>query len=471
MASWYPANENPVRTLFTTDALLPGGWAHNVRIDIDGHGNIAEVEPNASPAGCEMTGGPVIPGMPNLHSHAFQRAMAGLAERSGGGSKDSFWTWRNLMYRFVAQITPEDSQAIAAQLYVELLKAGYTTVGEFHYVHHAPGGKPYADIAAMSFAHVSAARDSGIAMTLLPVLYEQGGFGGLPLSAAQARFETSVKDILRIIESLRRHLGVEREVRIGVAPHSLRAVAPESLRRLVEGVTRIDPGMPIHMHVAEQIKEVADCRAWSGLRPLEWLLENTELGPRWCLVHCTHATDVEIWRLAGTGAVVGLCPTTEGNLGDGVFDLPTLLEVEGRLGIGSDSHVSRSPAEELRWLEYGQRLSTHRRNIATTPTHRSTGGALWTQAIKGGAQALGRRCGTLEPGMRADLVVLDGEHVDMVGRVGDTILDAFVFSGGERMVKHVAVSGRWIVRDRTHVREEMIERRYKSTLAALLRIV
>ncbi|MEE8499088.1 MAG: formimidoylglutamate deiminase, partial [Kiloniellales bacterium] len=349
-------------SVFAERALLPDGWARDVLFEIAPEGALARVTVGAPPGAAPHAAGVVLPGMPNLHSHAFQRAMAGLAERAGP-KDDSFWTWREVMYGFVRQLSPDQVEAIAAQLYVEMLKAGYTAVGEFHYLHHDPDGRPYADPAEMSRRVIAAAKASGIGITQLPVLYGFADFGGQPAHAGQRRFLNHPERFLRLVEILIGDTRDDPQVAIGIAPHSLRAVTHETLVAALEGLDALDARAPIHIHIAEQRGEVRDCIEWSGLRPVEWLLENAAPDPRWCLVHATHVTEEEARRLAASGAVVGLCPTTEANLGDGVFPAPAYLAAGGAFGIGSDSHVSVSPIEELRWLEYGQRLSLGRRNL------------------------------------------------------------------------------------------------------------
>jgi formimidoylglutamate deiminase len=452
--------------LFAPHALLRHGWADDVVLEIDAAGTIVAATPQAVPGTAERAAGPVIPGMPDLHSHAFQRALAGRSEHRGESGRDTFWTWRETMYRFVARLEPDDAHAIAAQLHVELLKSGYTAVAEFQYVHNAPAGSPYADPAEMSLAYLRAAGESGIALTLLPVLYTQGGFGGAPLGAVQARFATSPDGLLDVVQRARAAAG--ENTRVGVAAHSLRAVSAPQLQALVDGITRLDPAAPIHIHAAEQRKEVDECVAWSGKRPVAWLLDHAPVDARWCLVHCTHLDDAEVPRLGASGAVAGLCPSTEANLGDGVFRLPDFLAAGGRYGIGSDSQVSRDPAEELRWLEYGQRLTRRERNIAASASRPSVGATLWDAAARGGAQALGRAAGELAPGRCADLLVLDAAHVDLAGRRGDALLDALVFSGSSGLVRDVMVGGRWVVRERRHAAEDAIAARYRKTVARLL---
>lgn len=431
--------------LFAETALLPEGWARDVRLEWDASGYITAAVPNAAPEGAERAAGPVVPGMPNLHSHAFQRGMAGLAETAEGG--DSFWTWRQTMYRFVERLDPEMLHAIAAQLYVEMLKAGYTAVAEFHYVHHDKDGQPYADRETMSEAILAAAEEAGIGLTLLPVLYQTGGFADASPSEGQRRFINRVDEFLAMVGELRRR---HPEIVIGVAPHSIRAVSPEGLK---EVVTEQDL---VHIHIAEQTREVEECLAWSGRRSVEWLLETCEVDRRWCLVHATHMTEAETRALAVTGAVAGLCLTTEANLGDGFFPM---AHYKGVWGIGSDSHVSVSPFEELRWLEYGQRLLHRRRGVV------GGGTALWQAAVAGGARALGRPIGALEPGRRADFVVLRTDLPVLWGKREGTLLDAAIFAGNRNPVHDVAVGGRFVVREGRHEREERIFAAYKRSIA------
>jgi len=456
-----------VTRYFAAEALLPDGWARDVAITVDARGDFATVEKGASRDGAQPLAGPALPGMANVHSHAFQRAMAGLTEIRGAPD-DDFWTWRELMYRFVARLTPEHAMAVARHLYVEMLCAGYTAVGEFHYVHNRPDGTPYADRAELLLAHLAAARDTCIAVTLLPSLYRWSDFGGRPLQPRQRRFDTDAAAILAMVERARAAAAADADVRVGIAPHSLRAADPASLRELIAGLAAIDSSAPIHIHAAEQTKEVADCHAWSGQRPVAWLLANQPVDARWCLVHATHMTEHESAALAASGAVAGLCPTTEGNLGDGIFPLVDFRAAGGRYGIGGDSHVSRSPAEELRMLEYVQRLVQRKRNLAVREASPAVGTTLWSEAAAGGAQALGRRMGAIAPGLRADLVVLDANHPDLASRAGDAITNAVVFSGATNLVRDVMVGGRWVVRDAHHPLAERAARDYVRALAGLL---
>jgi formimidoylglutamate deiminase len=414
-------------------------------------GEIVAVETGAS--GPQPLAGPVLPGMANLHSHAFQRAMAGLTELRGG-AEDDFWTWRELMYRFVERLTPDQVQVVAHFLYIDLLRHGYTAVAEFHYVHRPDG---------MLQAHLDAAREAGIAITLMPSVYRWSGVGERPLQARQQAFARDTDAVLEAYAGLAAR--ATPEVRIGVAPHSLRAVDPAALAALVAGVPR---DAPIHIHAAEQTREVDDCVATLGARPVQWLLANMPVDRRWCIAHATHLVPQEIHGLARSGAVAGLCPTTEGNLGDGIFPLLDYRAAGGRYGIGGDSHVSRNPAEELRLLEYLQRVSKRKRNLVTTDEQPSVGTTLWLEAAAGGAQALGRRMGALAPGMRADLVVLDGEHPDLAGRGGEAAADALVFSGSDDLVRDVMVGGRWMVQQKRHAAEEAAAARYREALKVLL---
>lgn len=447
-------------------ALLPSGWSRRVRFDVDASGYLQGVNAGSGDPADERIRGAVVPGMPNLHSHAFQRGMAGLGER-GSSQHDTFWSWRELMYRFLRRLDPDDVEAVAAQLYVEMLKAGYTTVAEFHYLHHDREGEPFDDRAEMSLRIVEAARSTGIGLTLLPTLYTSGDFGGAAPGPGQRRFLLSVEELLRLVSRLRAETADDVPHRVGAALHSLRAVAPDELTTCVNGLRHMDPEAPIHVHVSEQTREVEACLDWSGARPVEWLLDHAPVGPTWCLIHATHLARTEVERLARSGAVVGLCPSTEANLGDGIFPLADFLGLEGRFGIGSDSHVTVSPVEELRWLEYVQRLTHRERNMAAGHRDASTGAILYSWALAGGAMATGQRIGALAPGARADWVVLDPEHPTLVGRDDDHRLDGWIFTGGQNPVTDVMVAGEWVVRDGRHPREEEILQRYAEAAERL----
>lgn len=453
---------------FAADALLPSGWARDVRIEVDARGAIAAVRARAEARGANRLQGPVLPGLCNLHCHAFQRALAGLAERRAA-SEDSFWTWREVMYAFVERIGPQELEAIARQLYVELLKGGFTSVCEFHYVHNGPDGKPYARPHEMSERIVAAATEAGIGLTLLPVLYIASDFGPTAPQPGQRRFLGTPASVATMVERLARRWASNPNLRFGIAPHSLRAVPPEALAECVRALDAIDPSAPIHIHIAEQAQEVEDCRAWSGRRPVEWLLEHHELSPRWCLVHATHMSEAETERLARSGATAGLCPTTEANLGDGLFPLHRYLECDGRFGVGSDSNVSVSAIEELRWLEYGQRLAHRRRSIAATTATPSVGRTLYERALSGGASAAARPVAGIAPGERADFVVLDPASPFLAERTGDALLDAFVFGGNTSPIRDVFVGGAAMIADRRHAEESRILGDFRRAVSRLRR--
>jgi formimidoylglutamate deiminase len=455
-----------VTALFAETALLPTGWADRVRITLDAAGTIAGVEIGAGPGDAERCAGTVLPGMPNLHSHAFQRAFAGLTERASA-SGDDFWSWRQMMYRCLAVLEPDDVNAIAAQLYVEMLKAGYTAVGEFHYIHNDRDGAAYGDRLIMSAAILDAAVEAGIGLTMLPVLYRANGFGGVPPSPGQRRFITEVDDLLTMVAALRRRQQGNPNLRVGIAPHSLRSVPPEDFARAIAGMKQLDATAPIHLHISEQTAEVDQCVAWSGQRPVAWLLDHAALDESWCLVHATHIDDAEVRGAAVTGAVVGICPTTEGNLGDGFFPVQAYREAGGRWGIGSDSHVSVNAVEELRWLEYGERLQRRRRALAPGPVEGSTGMVLWHAALAGGTQALARPIGAIETGRRGDFLVIDTEAPTLYGRRGDALMDSLIFASMPPVVRDVMVGGKWVVREGHHRAEEKISAAYRRAVDRL----
>ncbi len=399
-----------------------------------------------------------VPGIPNLHSHAFQRAMAGMAERQTN-PEDSFWTWRETMYRFAARFDPETLHAVAAQLYVEMLEAGYTTVCEFHYLHHAPDGSPYADRAAMSRALIEAARDTGIRMTLLPVLYMSGSFDGRPLGERQRRFGHDVEGFLALSATLRTEENAM--LRIGCALHSLRAV-PEAAMR--EVVAALPADAPIHIHIAEQLGEVQDCINLRGARPVEWLLANAQVDARWTLVHATHLTQAEVHGIADSGATVAICPTTEANLGDGLFPLREYLDAGGAWGIGSDSHISVSPVEELRWLEYGQRLATHHRNVAVRPDSTSVGETLLHNVFESARKATGNDAAD------SDRITLDADAAQFAGMTQSDVVDRWIFSGNRNLVRDVEVAGVQLAADGRHRDRDAVAARYRAAMRQLLAV-
>jgi formimidoylglutamate deiminase len=449
--------------LFARDALLPAGWARDVLVEIGPDGSIQGVDVAfAPPVDAERVQGPLVPGMSNVHSHAFQRALAGLTEH-GGPSADNFWTWRSEMYRFLERVGPEEQEAVAAQLYLELLKGGYTSVGEFHYLHHDPAGRPYANPAEMAERIRAAAAATGIGLTLLPVFYAHSDFGGVAPLPAQRRFIHDTNGFLRLVASLAQQGGQK----LGVAPHSLRAVVPAELAEITAFARAELDSAPIHIHVAEQRKEVDACIAWSGARPVDWLLEHAAIDARWCVVHATHVTPAETQSLASTGAVVGLCPSTEADLGDGVFPTAAFLAAGGRLGIGGDGHVGVDPFLELRMIEGVQRLTLQKRNVFAREGE-SSGHTLYQRALTGGARALAQPVGAIAVGHRADLVVLNGDDPALVEQAPQNVLDAAIFGPGRQIVRDVMVAGRWVIGEGHHADEEAILVRYRQTLRRLL---
>ncbi|WP_322016129.1 formimidoylglutamate deiminase [Paraburkholderia sp. J12] len=462
---------NPTsHALFAGHAWLPGGWRRNVLLEWDDAGQLRAVTPDLTraPEGVPQAAGPVMPGMPNLHSHAFQRAMAGLTEYRANPT-DSFWSWRDLMYRFAARITPDDLGAIAGWLYVEMLKAGYTSVCEFHYVHHAEDGRRYGNPAELAQRAVDAAADTGIGMTLLPVLYQYSGFGAQKPRDDQRRFINTPDQLLELIDTLRRARPEHGALRYGVAPHSLRAVSKDSLQTMLDGLDAMLPGAPVHIHIAEQTAEVDACLATEGARPVQWLLNRFDVNARWCLVHATHVDAAETGALANSGAVAGLCLTTEANLGDGIFPAHDYLEAGGVFGVGSDSHIGVDWRAELRLLEYGQRLVRRQRNVLASAQTVQVADRLFDAALAGGARATGRATGALIAGARADWIVLDPQHADLAEQSPDTWLSSVVFcEHGETPVLDVYAGGEKVVERRRHRHEERLYAVYRKALARLL---
>jgi formimidoylglutamate deiminase len=450
-----------VQKIWARQALIGERWADDVAIAIDAAGRIASVVENAAPAGDRF--GAVLPAPANLHSHAFQRAMAGLTEQRSPAGRDSFWTWRRLMFRFLEALTPDHVEAITAFAQMEMLEAGYAAVAEFHYLHHQPDGAPYDELGEMSARIVAAARETGIGLTLLPVLYEQAGCDGAPLGAGQIRFGNDIDRFAALLGRAEHSVAaLAADAGLGVAPHSLRAASRASLRATAE----LAAGRPLHMHLAEQTGEVDEVLAAYGQRPAEWLLAHHAVDEAWCLIHCTQMTPAETAALAATGAVAGLCPITESSLGDGIFDGVRYLGHGGRFGIGSDSNIRIALSEELRTLEYSQRLRDRGRAMLASQSA-STGRRLFDGAVRGGAQAAGRRSGIIAPGAWADLLALDTTCVDLAGRSGDTLLDSFIFAGDDRMVADVWSAGRHMVQNGRHIRREAILERYRRTMKVL----
>lgn len=449
-------------SLWFGSALLDAGWTDGVRFSIAA-GRIAAIESGVAPTGEDERHAIGVPGVPNVHSHAFQRAMAGLTENAGPGA-DSFWAWRSLMYQFVERLTPEDLEAISAFAFAEMLEAGFTRVGEFHYLHHDRGGAPYGNPAELAAHLASAARASGIGLTLLPVFYAHSNFGGVPPGAGQRRFITDLDGFARLFEATQAAVQGLDAARVGVAPHSLRAVTAQELTALVA----LAPSRPLHLHIAEQVKEVNDCIAWCGRRPVDWLLDHQPVDARWCLVHATHVNHEETHRLAASAAVAGLCPVTEANLGDGIFPAAEYLDAGGACAVGSDSNVLVSAAEELRTLEYGQRLLHRRRNVLARDAERSTGRRLFESVVAGGMQALGCDWRGLAAGADADIVSLDVTRDVLESRRGDALLDSWIFAARQPMVDCVWRYGRKVVADGRHVGRDALSTRYRNALKRLL---
>jgi formimidoylglutamate deiminase len=475
-----------MRRYYLPSAFLSQGWARGVSVTVSDEGVItaidaepvdgrrdSAIDSGAASAAAERIDGIVVPGMANAHSHAFQRAMAGNTEYRSS-ARDSFWTWRRAMYALANRIEPGDLQILATQLFIEMLKSGYTSVAEFHYLHRQPGGVPYSGANDLWDAIGDAAAAAGIALTFLPTLYQTSDFGGRPLNPEQSRFASDTDGFVRAIEDRvateRRADGARgspRLQRTGAAFHSLRAVPLENLREAALQLRAIDPGMPVHIHVAEQMLEVKACVRETGRRPVELLLDTGLVTQHWCLVHATHATGGELERLAATAASVCVSISTEANLGDGFFDAARFLKAGGRLCVGSDSQSTLSPTEELRWLEYQQRLRKKRRAVLATTAEPRVGTRLWRDAARHGAQAIGQPAGSLEVGRRADWLVLDAGHPSMAGAAADAALDHLLFAGGDAAIRDVMVAGRWVIKDRHHAAEDGLRPRFARLMHKL----
>ncbi len=448
-------------TLWASQALLPSGWARDVTVSIGADGRIDSVTPATKPTGHRA--GILLPAPVNVHSHAFQRAMAGLTEGRGPDPADSFWTWRRLMYRFLDRLDPEQVQAIAALVQMEMLEAGYGANVEFHYLHHRPGGAPYDTLSEMAQRIAGAADETGIGLTLLPAQYQFGGCDRRELGPGQIRFGNDPDRFARLAEESRAALkNLPADAAFGIAPHSLRAVTPEDVAR----APTLADGGPVHMHLAEQVAEVEEVEAAYGKRPVEWFLDNNDVNDRWCLIHCTQMLPAETEGLAKTGAVAGLCPITESSLGDGIFDGVRWIGAGGRIAIGSDSNIRISLAEELRTLEYSQRLRDRSRAALAT-RDKTTGRRLFEAVCDGGARAAGRNTGRIAPGRLADLVALDGAHIDLAGQEGDRLIDAYIFAGSDAMVRDVWSAGRHMVREGRHVARDAITAAYANAVEPL----
>ena len=443
-------------------ALLPDGWAESVAVTVDEIGRIADVSRGDETASDHRVG-ILLPAPVNVHSHAFQRAMAGLTERRGPNPNDSFWTWRQLMFRFLDRLMPEHIEAITAFVQMEMLEAGYGSSVEFHYLHHQPGGTPYDNLSETSARVAMAAQQSGIGLTLLPVHYQYGGCDKRQLGAGQVRFGNDIDRFAKLFGGAEQALKpLPPDTNFGLAPHSLRAVGQESLSSLVT----LADGKPIHMHLAEQIAEVEEVEAAWGKRPVEWVLDNAEIDGQWCMIHCTQMEPHETEALARSGAVAGLCPITESSLGDGIFDGLRWFDSDGKIAVGSDSNIRISLSEELRTLDYSQRLRDHSRAAFAT-SEKSTGRRLLDEISTGGTQAAGRQCGSIKVGDWADLMTLNDTHIDLEGRAGDVALDCYVFAGDDRMVRDVWSAGRYMVRGGEHIRRSQIVETYRKTMREL----
>ncbi|MCA1398628.1 formimidoylglutamate deiminase [Bradyrhizobium sp. BRP56] len=443
-------------------ALLPSGWANDVQV-VAVDGAITSVTAGVAPGAGDERHQMAVPGLASLHSHAFQRGMAGLAELRGN-TTDTFWTWRETMYRFALTMTPDDVTAVATLLYVEMLERGFTRVGEFHYLHHDWDGAPYANLAEMAVRIAEAASASGIGLTLLPSFYAHSTFGGAAPHAGQRRFICSVDQFAALMAASREAIRKLPGANIGIAPHSLRAVAPDELAAIIP----LAGADPIHIHAAEQVREVEDCLAWSGQRPVQWLLERAPVDRRWCLIHATHMTEQEVNALAGSGAVAGLCPVTEASLGDGIFSAREFLAAGGRFGIGTDSNVLVGVADELRQLEYGQRLKHRERNVLSGRPGTSTGRALFDQTLAGGAQALAQTKAGLAPGARADIVSLDTAHPSLAGRSGDAVLDGWLFATGSDAIDCVWAAGDKVVAGGRHRLRDKAREQFNASVRRLV---
>lgn len=458
--------------LYAENILIGSQWQSDKTLSINDVGVITSISEGKDP-GAQSLSGPVIPGMPNCHSHAFQRAFSGYSEyrnfdEKGVAAEDSFWSWRDIMYRFVAKMSPEDFHVVAQFLYIEMLKAGYTSVAEFHYLHHQVGNLRYEDPAEMSHQVINAALSVGIAITHLPVLYTYAGFGEQPPSPAQGRFIHQTDEYIKLLDQLNKTYSGQKNFKLGIAPHSLRAVSEQQLDEVVSFIRNMDGKAPIHVHIAEQTKEVDDSLNFYSKRPVEWLLDNYQMDQHWCLIHATHLSDSELMRLANSGAIAGICPTTEGNLGDGIFPTKDFIELDGKLAIGSDSHIAVNIADELRLLEYAQRLTTHERAVLVNKDCPSVGQYLYSKAALDGSKALSQNVGELIVGKRADLVVLDPEHPSLFSKRDSQILDAAIFSCNQLPVKDVYVAGKRVIANGEHPLQTQVNQEYKKVLQKLV---
>ena len=447
--------------IFASKILTSSGWKENITVEINADGHIEKLRTDTKEYDHHV--GCLLPAPVNAHSHSFQRAMSGLTEYRGPNPKDSFWTWRKLMFKFLKQLDPDIVEAIAAFVQMEMLEAGFSTNVEFHYLHHSESGRPYDDIAEMSQRIISAANQSGIGLTLLPVFYQYGGCDLRALEDGQRRFGNNLDQFQTLFQRVSKILETSPpDTFLGLAPHSLRAVDPKDLIELVN----IAEKKPIHMHLAEQVAEVDEVKEFLGARPVEWVMENLDISNQWCMIHCTQMEPHEVKILAKTQAVAGLCPITESSLGDGIFEGANWMSNNGNIAIGSDSNIRISLSEELRTLEYSQRLRDRSRAVLAN-SHQSTGRRLFEGICKGGAQAAGRKTGLIKEGYLADLLALNTNHVDLERHKEDTLLDSYIFSGDDRMISDVWSAGRHLVKDGEHILRTEITRAYKKATKKL----
>ncbi|SET21846.1 formimidoylglutamate deiminase [Thalassotalea agarivorans] len=450
--------------VFAHRVLLDSAWAKNKTLIIE-NGEITDIV-DGQLDDAIVASGPVVPGLINCHSHAFQRAFAGFSEQGSEG-QDSFWTWRKIMYQFLAQISDVEAHIIAKQLYIEMLKAGYTSVAEFHYLHHQQTGEPYPALAQMAKALFDAAQESGIGITMLPVLYQYSGFGEKAPLDGQKRFINTTEQFNQLVTDCYELSKQYNNANVGIAPHSLRATNFAAIEQAVKHVRSLDSKAPIHVHIAEQTQEVDDCIAHSGKRPVQWLCEQLSLDANWCLIHATHITADERKAIIDTGAVAGICPTTEANLGDGVFPTAEFMQEGGTIAIGSDSHISVNAVEEIRWLEYAQRLTRRQRAVLANKAQASVGLNLWQAANRGGALATNKNTGVLAVGKQADLLVLDQQLLGRYAQSDEHLLDSFVFATGEQAITDVMVNGQWVIRDKKHDLETQSHEAFSALLQRL----
>jgi formimidoylglutamate deiminase len=446
--------------------LFDNVWESGFQLDIDNSGLITKVSSDVSIEESEFIDGSVVPGMPNIHSHAFQRAMVGMTE-FGDDRNDNFWSWRSSMYQLAAKIEPEQLYFVASQLYMEMLEAGYTSVVEFHYLHHQNNGKKYTNPAQMSEAIIRAASDTGINLTLLPVLFMRADFDDNSLKKEQKRFHHSIDDYLDLLFTLSGSSN-HPDIKTGIAFHSLRTVTKDAMQQILNSLDNSSSNTPVHIHIAEQEKEVRDCLAHEGARPVQWLFDHFSVNDNWCLIHATHVEPSELVSISSSACTVGLCPTTEANLGDGIFPVQEFLQLDGSIAIGSDSQTSINPMEELRWLEYGQRLIKRERNLAKSKDELHTGKSLWNSAVHGGAKAAGQSVNGIKPGNLANLIVLDDKHPALYGKKENFLLDSAIFASNSNPVKDVMARGKWLVKDGHHILSEKITRDFRKTITELI---